>query len=283
MIVGVAVESGTLIPCSPINVGSAGVPALPVTPIDQFAWERDALILKSPDAVTAAGISLEESKASVEEQMDEAYEYLRLRFSKWLADDAAGLDFRDELGSLLDSGLPLFEKRKRLDILLEPHVSGWVMTSVTEERKALSLLRSDCISLPKEQCTGVCRLSDEGDRCLIHAPTRDAGVSPIRIFTAKLSDELLRYSAKQRELLSDRVLTIRAPKGAVRIGDELYLATKSRETASDVLRRLGFADTAAITFPEEVLSLAGAEEAEDAAASRVDDVASSGRRTRRRK
>jgi hypothetical protein len=236
-----------------------------VTPIDQFAWERDALILKSPDAVTAAGAALEESKASVEEQMDEAYEYLRLRFSKWLADDAAGLDFRDELGSLLDSGLPLFEKRKRLDILLEPHVSGWVMTSVTEERKALSLLRSDCISLPKEQCTGVCRLSGEGegDRCLIHAPTRNAGVSPIRIFTAKLSDELLRYSAKQRELLTDRVLTIRAPKGAVRIGDELYLATRSRETASDVLRRLGFADTAATSFPEEVLSLAGAEEAEE--------------------
>jgi hypothetical protein len=240
-----------------------------VTPIDQFAWERDALILKSPDAVTAAGIALEESKASVEEQMDEAYEYLRLRFSKWLADDAAGLDFRDELGSLLDSALPLFEKRKRLDILLEPHVSGWVTTSVTEERKALSLLRLDCISLPKEQCTGVCRLSGEGegegagDRCLIHAPTRDAGVSPVRIFTAKLSDELLRYSAKQRELLTDRILTIRAPKGAVRIGDELYLATKSRETAADVLRRLGFADTAATSFPEEVLSLAGAEEAEE--------------------
>jgi len=265
MIVGVAVESGTLIPCSPINVGSAGAPDLPVSPIDQFAWERDALILKSPDAVTAAGIALEESKASVEEQMDEAYEYLRLRFSKWLADDAAGLDFRDELGSLLDSGLPLFEKRKRLDILLEPHVSGWVTTSVTEERKALSLLRSDCISLPKEQCTGVCRLSGEGtgDRCLIHAPTRDAGVSPVRIFTAKLSDELLRYSAQQRELLTDRVLTIRAPKGAVRIGDELYLATKSRETAADVLRRLGFADSAAVTFPEEILTFAGAEEAEE--------------------
>jgi hypothetical protein len=50
----------------------------------------------------------------------------------------------------------------------------------------------------------------------------------------------------------------------VRIGDELYLATRSRETAADVLRRLGFADTAAITFPEEVLSLAGAEEAQEA-------------------
>jgi hypothetical protein len=49
----------------------------------------------------------------------------------------------------------------------------------------------------------------------------------------------------------------------VRIGDELYLATRSRETASDVLRRLGFADTAATSFPEEVLSLAGAEEAEE--------------------
>jgi len=263
-IVGLATESGTLIPCEPINENAAEVSAvaLPITPIDQFAWERDALILKNANAPTALGVALEESKASVEEQMAEAYEYLRLRFSKWLAGTLA---FRDEISALLDSALPLFEKRKRMDILLEPHVAEWITTSVTEERMALPLLRSDCVTLPAtpEGCTGVCRISEAGDRCLIHAPTREAGVSPVRVFTAKLSDELLRYSGKRRELLADRVLTIRAPQGAVRIGDELYLATKARETAADVLRRLGFAETAATAFPEEILSFAGLEEAHE--------------------
>jgi hypothetical protein len=261
-IVGIATESGTLIPCAPIDEGAAELPALPVTPIDQFVWERDALILKNADAPASLGAALEESTASVEEQMAEAYEYLRLRFSKWLAET---FDFRDEIGALLESALPLFEKRKRMDILLEPHVAEWITTSVTDERLALPLLRSDCITLPAtpDGCTGVCRISEAGDRCLIHAPTREAGVSPVRIFTAKLSDELLRYSGKRRELLADRVLTIRAPQGAVRIGDELYLATKARETAADVLRRLGFAETAAAAFPEEILSFAGLEEAHE--------------------
>jgi hypothetical protein len=260
-IVGIAIASGTLIPCAPIDEGSPEVSALGLqaTPMDQFAWERDALILKNANAPVALGASLEESKASVEEQMAEAYEYLRLRFSKWLG---VNLAFRDEIGSLLDSSLPLFEKRKRMDILLEPHISEWIISSVTDERLSLPLLRSDCVTLPAtaEGCTGVCRLSEEGDRCLIHAPTREAGVSPVRIFTAKLSDELLRYSGKRRELLTDRVLTIRAPQGAVRIGDELYLATKARETAADVLRRLGFAETAAAAFPEEILQFIGLEE-----------------------
>jgi len=262
-IVGLSTESGTLIPCQPIDEGAPGVPALPITDIDLFAWERDALILKTANAPFGAGMALEESKASVEEQMAEAYEYLRIRFSKWLGEDAAGLAFRDEISAMLDSALPLFEKRKRLDILLEPHVGGWVTTSVTDERLALPLLRSDCVSLPAEACGGICRLSSAGDRCLIHAPTREAGVSPVRIFTAKLSDELLRYSGKRRELLLDRVLTIRAPQGAVRIGDELYLAVKARETGADVLRRLGFAETAATAFPEEMVRFEGAEEAQE--------------------
>ena len=259
-IVGFATESGTMIPCQPTEVSAA--PPIPVSQndVDQFAWERDAIILRQPDEATGAVIVLEESTASVEEQMEEAYQYVRLHFSKWLEATEVGLLFQGELDRLLASNLPLFEKRKRLDILLGDHVNGWVTTSVTEERLALPILREDCVSLPAEKCTGVCRLSD--DRCLIHAPTHDEGVSPVRIFTAKLSDELLRYSAKQRELLHDNVLTIRAPQGAVRIGDALYLATRARETAADVLRRLGFAETAAATFPEEIVSFAGLEEAE---------------------
>ena len=259
-IVGMSLECGTLIPCAPVNAGAASLPNLPVTPMDDFAWERDALIMKNADAPSGQGIALEESTASVEEQMAEAYEYLRLRFSKWLGEEEEGLAFQGQLTTILESALPLFEKRKRLDILLGDHVQSWITTSVTDERLALPLLRSDCVTLPMAACGGVCRA--EGDRCLIHAPTREAGVSPVRIFTAKLSDELLRYSGKRREMLQDRVLTIRAPQGAVRIGDELYLATRARETAADVLRRLGFAETAATALPEEVLQFAGAEEAQ---------------------
>ena len=154
-----------------------------------------------------------------------------------------------------------------MDILLEPIVRGFLSVSVTEERKSLSLLRQDCLSLDQEACNGGCvwatageAAEGEGSRCLIHTPSRDAATDPIRIFTARISDELLRYSASMREILEDSVQAIRTPRGAVRVGDELFLATKPKESANAIMERLGFTGQAAITFPEEMMRFEGAEE-----------------------
>jgi hypothetical protein len=154
-----------------------------------------------------------------------------------------------------------------MDIRLESIVRSWIEPEQTDKRVALAMLRTDCLSLDGREAdckaAGACRWS--GGRCLIHAPYRQEGASPVRIMVARLSDELLRYAGARRELLEATVPTIRTPRGVVRVGDEIYMAIQPRETADGVLERLGFTGQIAMTFPEEMLRFEGAD-AEDAGA-----------------
>lgn len=93
-------------------------------------------------------------------------------------------------------------------------------------------------------------MAGDPGRCLIHVPYRE--MDPVRIFTAHLTDEILRYTAKRRELLLQKVPVIRNPKGVVRIRDELYIETRAKESAEDILIRLGFMNVAPVAFPEEI-------------------------------
>lgn len=99
---------------------------------------------------------------------------------------------------------------------------------------------------------------------MIHAPFRTPGTDPVRIFTARLSDELLRYSAQRREILDGSVPVIRTPRGIVRVGDELYMATGPKEGPQAVLARLGFTGQQTAAFPEEMLRFAELEEEDEA-------------------
>ena len=258
VVVGFQTAVGSMVPVAP---GPLPASALPIQQMDAFPWERDALILRDPAAPPTVAAVREESTASVEEQLAEAYQYLRLAFSRWLTRDARGPVVRTEMGRLLVSALPLYESRKRMDILLEPLIREWISPERTDQRRALSLLREDCLSLGAEaECGAVdaCRWS--GGRCLIHAPHREAATDPVRIFTARLSDEILRYAGQRREVLDGRVPTIRVPRGVVRVGDEMYLAVRPKEGAPSVLDRLGFTGQVAMAFPEELLRFEGAEE-----------------------
>jgi hypothetical protein len=71
---------------------------------------------------------------------------------------------------------------------------------------------------------------------------------------------LLRYSAKRNEIMDQKVQAIRRTRGAVRVGDELFLSTRSKESAEAILERLGFFDQAAARMPEEMLRFEGAED-----------------------
>jgi hypothetical protein len=119
-------------------------------------------------------------------------------------------------------------------------------------------LRVDCLSLPEDSCSGACSWS--GGRCLIHTPVRDAATDPVRIFAARMSDEIMRYSWNRKELFEDDVLTIRTPRGPVRVGNELYVPVQPKTTAASILTRLGFTGTVAQQFPEELLQFVGLEE-----------------------
>jgi hypothetical protein len=257
-IVGFEIEAGAKIPTGASATGSKGDLGLPEHQVDMFPWERDALILRSPDAPAFSAAAMEESTASVEEQLAEAYQHVRLTLSLWLTRDARGPRLRQDLAALIKAGLPLYEKRKRMDLTLEPILREWVSAEETTDRRTLSLLRQDCLALPQEQCTGSCAWSSRG--CLIHAPVRSATMEPVRIFTARLTDEILRYTAKRNEILEADVAEIRIPKGIVRMGSELYMATKPKETAQTIMERLGFTGAAPTAFPEEMIRFEGLEE-----------------------
>jgi hypothetical protein len=259
-VVGFQTAAGVMIPTAPSAL--PGGAALPIQQVDQFPWERDVLVLRSPDAAAGMTAAIKESTASVEEQMNEAYQHLRVSVARWLKRDPGARALKEDLNRMLSSQLPLWERRKRLDIRLEPLISQWIEGERVDEgaRRLLPLLRTDCVGLPgEEQCraVGACRWS--GDRCLIHVPYRQEGTNVVRIFTARLSDELLRYSLQRREIYDDSVPIIRTPKGVVRQGDELYIATKPKETAAGILERLGFLGQTAMSFPEEMLQFEGLE------------------------
>jgi hypothetical protein len=259
-IVAFRIAAGTTIPVAPAPLDAAAAGDLVRKPIDAFVWERDAILLRAPDAPTGLRATLEESTASVEQQLDEAYQHLRLSFSKWLG---GNLSTRSAIQKIAASNFPLYERRKRMDILLEPMLRQMISTEQTEERRSLALLRVDCLSLPEGPCGAApaCRWGGER-RCLIHAPVRDAGTDPARIFTARLSDEILRYATKRRELFDATVPEIRTPRGVVRMGAELVMATGPKESAAAVLTRLGFTGDVAMSFPEEMLRFNGIEEVE---------------------
>jgi hypothetical protein len=92
------VAAGALVPVAPAK--SSELPDIQIT---ELPWERDALILKSPDGVSVDRIIMEESIASVEEQAAEAYQYLRLTLSNWLVStrDPRGPAAATEIASLL--------------------------------------------------------------------------------------------------------------------------------------------------------------------------------------
>jgi len=258
-IVGFRTSVGTMIPVAPEPL--EGDSTLPIQQMDSFPWEIDNIILRNANAPAQASSIVEESSASVEEQMSEAYQHLRLTFSNWLNRDGRGPRFKIFMKNILLNTMPLYKKRKLLDIELEGILREMLEIEQTEERRPLSLLREDCLSLTtKESCSAVdaCRWNAGSDRCLIHVPYRE--VDPVRIFTARLTDEILRYTAKRKELLHKKVPVIRNPKGVVRVRDELYIETRAKETAEDILTRLGFMNTAPAAFPEELVKMTGLEE-----------------------
>jgi hypothetical protein len=251
-VVGFLTATGTMVPCGP------GSSDLPVQQVDAFPWERDAEIMRAADALGSAAV-LEEQKASVEEQAAEAYQYLRLSMGRYLNYDAAGQGVKEAIMDLMGSTKPLYVKRQKLDILLEPVIRTFLEVVVTERRAALPLLRSDCIPLGEEACRTGCAWVQ--DSCKIAVPQRGS-IDTVRVFTARLSDEFLRYPSRA-EIFEDRVAKIRAPKGAVRVGDELVMTTKKKEPVDLILERLGFTGLRPAAFPEEMLRLEAIEETVD--------------------
>lgn len=236
-IVALRLEGGLFVPVAPASVLPADF-ALPYEEemVAEMEWEINTRLASG--SVAAEGRAVpdgDESRLRIKE-FNEAYQHLRITFSNWLAAAPDAGEFRKALeGIIYDRRLLLFEKRKRLEILLASEVESWLAERDEDAPRQASLLRVDCRLRDESSCDGACewRSAAEGTegRCLIHVPE----TSPIegtlasggRVLLLRLIDELIRYAGKRKELFEQRVSQLAVLENPIKVRDELIVPEKS--------------------------------------------------------
>jgi hypothetical protein len=215
--------------------------------IDMFEWDNNKTIAYDSKVRQAAFenageedpekdsyVKLEAS--SIQDEIEDVYQHLRLSFASWLGRPSAGKEIRGKLEEILKrNDLPLFEKRKRLDILLEARITGWLEPKGEADKTELGFLRVDCLTQPQSSCNGRCKwtsgqaaqTSQESNKCRIHTP---ASISPNgslinvpRMLYLRLVDELIRYASRREEIFARKVPRLTIRQDAQRIGDQYII------------------------------------------------------------
>lgn len=226
-----------------------------VSLVDTMPWDLDIGMLR-PSVPSDP-----ELETTSEEVLNEAYQHLRISFSKWLNSTADGNRVRGQIELLRQARrrLPLFELQKRLDLLLTSIIANpsnpWLTTA---GKGNPTLLRRDCKAITSEtDCTGGCSWS--GGRCLIHTTSTERYVDPIRVCIARLTDELLRSFGQAQEVLHQHVPYLRSmDRSAIVKGEGALLFSVSGRGTSALFDRLGYSGrkateyTRGMTYPEEV-------------------------------
>jgi hypothetical protein len=226
----VQLRNGLFVPCAPPSSeeARAALVGQPLIEVNEMEWNMNHEITLGKGIGDLPG----EKETLAVMEFQEIFEHLRLTFSNWLAGNPDGGMFRQQLEEVIFSRrLPLYEKRKRMEILLTKPVMEWITTDTDSEDEArkrrVSLLRADCRLRDNKGCEGRCvwRRSGAGaelpkggeggeggeGRCLLHVPSEtrlgeeDRLVSAPRVLLLRLIEELLRYGERRRQLLSQDV------------------------------------------------------------------------------
>jgi hypothetical protein len=248
-ITGVVLQNGFVIPASEPKDLTELVD-MPVVDADDLEWDINRTLaydyslrktaFEHADEEDIEGKKYVQLKiSSVQEEIEDVYQHLRVSFSNWLATAGAGKDIREALAAVLKrSDLPLYEKRKRLDILLEDKVTRWLEPSDKEEDPDIGFLRVDCLVQDQESCGGRCKWvssreskepeEQEGPgRCLIHTPAKinpnGVVLNVPRMLYLRLVDELIRYASKRDEIFSKQVPRLTIRQKSQRQGDQYII------------------------------------------------------------
>ena len=257
----IRVQCNAIIPFSPLKVEYAEQSKNPhpaftelmkkgAKPIAILPWSEDIRFLKASYEPSESALDVV-SDAIVEE----AYNYLRISLSTWLA-TREGAKTLKQLKALRISHLPIYEKRRRGDILLEPLIHNWLdATPHNEVMPSLSLLRRDCRVQTEATCEATPMCSLIGSSCKIHTGTSEA-IPDVKVyFTGRIIDELMRYSSKAMEILENSVPKIRIPLGTIRMGQTILTSKSDITDLADDLD-LDYVPqddfSAGLTYPEHV-------------------------------
>jgi hypothetical protein len=231
-IVALRLEGGLFVPVAPTGVLPENL-ALPFEEetVAEMEWEINKAIVENSVAGEAGTVPEGDETILRVKEMNEAYEHLRLTFSNWLASKEQAGEFRRALEEIIfRRDLPLYEKRKRLEIMLAAQIEPWLAESDEDRPRQASLLRLDCRLLDESGCKGMCewRRGDEENpgKCLLHAP-RGKLASGGRILLLRLIDELLRYAGRRKQIFEKRVSQLGVLENPVIQGEEGIFPEKS--------------------------------------------------------
>lgn len=229
--VAVQLANGLYIPVAPPKDESE-VSSLPLGKVDEMEWSMNREIYFASEK----GESEETVFKAREHDVHEIFEHLRLTFSNWFSSESASPEFRDQVKAIIDSkALPLFEKRKRLEILLGPMILGWMDSETPKGEVEGSLLRVDCRLETKAPCPSRCVWRQKADesvgRCYLHSPKQlhlgGRLVNGPRLLMLRLLEELLRFPDRRNQLLKGDVSSLVGLKDAVKIGTQYVLPENS--------------------------------------------------------
>lgn len=237
--VAVQLANGLYIPAAAPK-DETEIESLPLTEVDEMEWAMNREIYFSSEKQ----VSDETVFRARETDMREIFEHLRLTFSNWFSSESASPEFRQQIKEIIDTPtLPLFEKRKRLEILLGPMILGWMDSTTPKGEVEGSLLRVDCRLEAEPPCPARCvwrkRNGDEVGRCYLHSP-KDLHlggrlVNGPRLLMLRLIEELLRFPERRQQLLQKGVTTLVTLKDAVKIGEQ-YVIPENSIAWQDLLR-----------------------------------------------
>ena len=242
-----------------------------IDPRKDMPWDRDIALIGPTKSKEASGTI----EPTDEELLEESYQHLRISFSHWLHTDPAGVKTRKQIellrrkahsrvirtGDEGGHGIPLWELRKRMDVLLSAAVLNekrpWL---TTEGSPVKTFLRRDCLQIKEsEECTGGCAWAGEPARCMIHTTGTERYVDPVAVLVKRLTDELIRTFGAAQEVLHQKVPYLKpiAKEDLIR-GENSVMFSAEGRGGEPLLKRLGYYDrqptefTRGLTYPEEV-------------------------------
>jgi len=233
--VAVQLKNGIYIPATDPKDPSI-ISGFPMVVVTEMEWMLNREIFYKKDQAVSAASNITAS----EDELKEIYEHLRLTFSNWFSSEMVGPDLRDQIETILFSKkIPLYEQRKRLEIILGKTILSWMDTEIETDGTLTSLLRVDCNLRAEQNCSGRCVWKKSDSKCLLHAPEKVAvnmyEVNGPNLLKNKLIEELLRFPERRKQMMTGSVPTLVSLRDAIQIGDQ-YIVPETSVAWFDLMR-----------------------------------------------
>ena len=236
-IVALQLENGIYIPSGlPKAEDSMTKLGLDIVTVEELEWEINKEFTKP------CGKDPELLEEKSYDRLEELYQQFRLIVSNWLTSNSAGPKVRKDIEKIIfNPDLPEYERRKRLYIYISPVLLSWFYADDEKWEMQSSFLRKDCrvIDSP-ESCTGSCYWKEDEGKCLLHvdATTKinKRDVSTPELFTKKIIDELVRFPARRKQLISKgEISSVSSIIEPIRQGDQ-YIIPETSTAWTNLLR-----------------------------------------------